>query len=68
MKADHEHDKLSCLAIVDSMSGAVSAVPILNKGDFKGMAKEIVRFSQWLGYSSVALRCDQEPTLSTSPE
>ena len=57
-----ELNKLVCLAIVDSMTGAVSAVPLLNKGDSKMMAKEIVRFVQWLGYSSLSLRCDQEPT------
>lgn len=57
-----EISKLVFLALVDSLTGAVSAVPLLNKGDPKMMAKEIVRFVQWLAYSSLSLRFDQEPT------
>eukprot|EP00435_Cladocopium_sp_Y103_P043190 s470_g12.t1 len=54
MEAVGEKDELNrlvCLAIVDSMTGAVSAVPLLNKGDSKMMAKEIVR---WLTPFEVA--------------
>ena len=57
-----EISKLVFLALVDSLTEAVSAVPLLNKGDPKMMAKEIVRFVQWLAYSSLSLRFDQEPT------
>ena len=55
--------KLTCLAMTDSKTRAVQAVPVFNKGDIKFMSKEVCRFVQFLGYSTVALRCDQEPTM-----
>ena len=55
--------KLTCLVMTDSKTRAVQAVPVFNKGDIKFMSKEVCRFVQFLGYSTVALRCDQEPTM-----
>ena len=55
--------KLTCLVMTDSKTRAVQAVPVFNKGDIKLMSKEVCRFVQFLCYSTVALRCDQEPTL-----
>lgn len=49
--------------MTDSKTRAVQAVPVFNKGDIKFMSKEVCRFVQFLGYSTVALRCDQEPTM-----
>ena len=55
--------KLVCLVMTDSSSGAVQASPMYNKAGIKMMAKEICRFVQWLGYNTLTLRCDQEPTM-----
>ena len=55
--------KLVCLVMTDSSSGAVQATPMFNKGGIKMMAKAVCRFVQWLGYNTLTLRCDQEPTM-----
>ncbi len=58
-----EKEKTICLAVVDSFSRSVHAIPVYNKADARLMAKEICRFISYLGYSTLVLRCDQEPTM-----
>eukprot|EP00435_Cladocopium_sp_Y103_P044429 s2067_g12.t1 len=41
--------------------GAVHCIPVQNKSQTKYMSQEIMRFITFLGYSTVMLRCDQEP-------
>lgn len=58
-----EKEKTICMAVVDSFSKAAHAIPVYNKADARLMAKEICRFINYLGYSTLVLRCDQEPTM-----
>ena len=58
-----EKEKTICMAVVDSFSRAVHAIPVYNKADARLMAKEISRFINHFGYSVLELRCDQEPTM-----
>ena len=63
VSAEGPHEKLICFVMHDSQTGATGAVPIFHKADLKLMAKSIVKFSHQLGYTTVGLRCDQEPAM-----
>ena len=54
-------ERLTCLAVHDSFSGAVHCIPTSSKGNVHFLAQEILRFIQFLGYGDVTLRTDQEP-------
>ena len=63
VSAEGPHEKLICLVMNDSQTGATGAVPIFHKADLKLMAKSIVKFVHQLSYTTVGLRCDQEPAM-----
>ncbi|CAE7277504.1 GIP [Symbiodinium sp. CCMP2592] len=57
-------DKLVCLVIKDSHTGAMHAVPTPAKGGpvaFKYLVAEVCRFLNYCGHESVTIRSDGEP-------
>ena len=53
--------KLTAVVVHDSHSNAVHCVPVRGKHQGKHVAKEIIKFINFLGYGSVCLRTDNEP-------
>ena len=58
------NDKLVCLVLKDSHTGAMHAVPTPAKGGpvaFKYLVAEVCRFLNYCGHESVTVRSDGEP-------
>ena len=51
------------LNVVDSLTGYISCIPLQSKNQLDHMNRELVQFIQRLGYNSVILRCDNEPSI-----
>ena len=56
-----EPDALITLVMVGNKTGFWGCVPVNSKSRFDLATKEVIAFAQTLGYSSVPLRCDNEP-------
>eukprot|EP00438_Fugacium_kawagutii_P013012 Skav219672 [mRNA] locus=scaffold3149:113084:120619:+ [translate_table: standard] len=63
VEGEDSKDKILVMVMTCSQTGAISAVPFQDKSDAFMMSKEVCRFIQWLGHHTLALRCDQEPTM-----
>jgi hypothetical protein len=53
--------KLTAVVVHDSHSNAVHCIPVRGKHQGKHVAKEIIKFINFLGYGAVCLRTDNEP-------
>ena len=64
---DADDSKLKMLVIRDSKSRVCAAIPVPRKGaDSKDWnLRESLRFLEFLGYSNIVLKSDQEPALSS---
>jgi len=60
-------DKQTVLNVYDSHSGCVFAIPVPLKRNVHFMCRELMKILQFLGYSTVVLRCDAEPLLMKVP-
>ena len=49
--------------MIDNKTGYLGVVPLSSKSQFDLLTKELIAFTSTLGYSSVQLRCDNEPTI-----
>ena len=53
--------KLTAVVVHDSHSNAVHCIPVRGKHQGKHVAKEIIKFINFLGYGAICLRTDNEP-------
>jgi hypothetical protein len=53
--------KLTAVVVHDSHSNAVHCIPVRGKHQGKHVAKEIIKFINFLGYGAIGLRTDNEP-------
>ena len=63
-RLDGDPDPLTVLAIHDRSTKSMHAVPTPSKGgkDLPYLTGELCRFVTWIGHTSVAFRCDNEPS------
>lgn len=54
---------ITCLTMVDSMTGFTRATLVRSKNQYQLMVQELLTFCQLMGHSSIILRCDNEPVL-----
>jgi hypothetical protein len=58
--------KLTAVVVHDSHSNAVHCIPVRGKHQGKHVAKEIIKFINFLGYGAICLRTDNEPATFVS--
>ena len=54
---------MTCLIMVDSVTGYSHATPVRTKSQYQLMVQELLMFCQLMGHTTVTLRCDNEPVL-----
>ena len=54
---------ITCLIMIDSMTGFTRAVPVRSKNQYQLMVQELLTFCQLMGHAAITLRCDNEPVL-----
>ena len=58
-----EEETLVAMVMIDNKTGYLGVVPLSSKAQFDLLTKELIAFTSTLGYSSIQLRCDNEPTI-----
>ena len=58
-----EEETLVAMVMIDNKTGYLGVVPLSFKAQFDLLTKELIAFTSALGYSSIQLRCDNEPTI-----
>ena len=58
-----EEETLVAMVMIDKKTGYLGVVPLNSKAQFDLLTKELIAFTSTLGYSSIQLRCDNEPTI-----
>jgi hypothetical protein len=58
-----DEETLVAMVMIDNKTGYLGVVPLSSKSQFDLLTKELIAFTSTLGYSSVQLRCDNEPTI-----
>ena len=58
-----EEETLVAMVMIDNKTGYLGVVPLSSKAQFDLLTKELIAFTSTLDYSSIQLRCDNEPTM-----
>ena len=58
-----DEETLVAMVMIDNKTGYLGVVPLSSKAQFDLLTKELIAFTSFLGYSSIQLRCDNEPTI-----